>query len=59
MDSTIKVAAWVFLIAGFAINVVFLFTPNTSSYPMWAWAPVMIGVALLIAHISRRKKASG
>lgn len=59
MDKAIKAAAWVFLIIGFVINVVFLFTPNTGSYPMWALAPVMIGVALLIAYVSRRKRAQG
>lgn len=59
MDKAIKAAAWVFLIIGFVINVVFLFTPNTGSYPMWALAPVMIGVALLIVYVSRRKRAQG
>lgn len=56
MDKAIKAAAWVFVITGGVINVVFLFTPNTGRYPMWALAPVLIGVALLTVCISRRKR---
>lgn len=56
MDKAIRAAAWFFVITGGVINVVFLFTPNTDSYPMWALVPVLIGVALLIAYVSRRKR---
>ncbi|AZL08023.1 MULTISPECIES: hypothetical protein [Brevibacterium] len=56
MDKAIKAAAWVFVITGGLINVVFLFTLTTGSYPMWALAPVLIGVALFIVYISRRKR---
>ena len=56
MDKAIKAAAWVFVIVGGVINVVFLFAPNTDSYPMWALAPVLIGVALLTILLSRRKR---
>ncbi|WP_009885426.1 hypothetical protein [Brevibacterium aurantiacum] len=56
MDKAIRAAAWFFVITGGVINVVFLFTPNTDSYPMWALVRVLIGVALLIAYVSRRKR---
>lgn len=56
MDKAIKAAAWLLVITGGVINVVFLFTPITGSYPMWALAPVLIGVALFTVYISRRKR---
>ncbi|MDN5586417.1 MAG: hypothetical protein L0G69_07610 [Brevibacterium sp.] len=56
MGKAIKAAAWFFVIVGGVINVVFLLTPDTGRYPMWALAPVMIGVALLIIYVSRRKR---
>lgn len=56
MDKAIKAAAWVFVIVGGVINVVFLFAPDTERYPMWALAPVLIGVVLLLVYVSRRKR---
>ena len=37
MDKAIKAAAWVFVITGGLINVVFLFTLTTGSYRCGLW----------------------
>lgn len=59
MGTAFKVLAWIMLLAGLVINLVFLFSPNAGQYPMWALAPVLMGVALLVLVIARRRSSRG